>query len=289
MLFRSVLSKKLATIITSVPVEFHEEDFKLKEWNKEELKTIFADLEFRTLGKRLLGEDFTPPPSPRSVVEKEMPQGIQTDLFGNIIETTPVATAPTESSEANEQDEEEVAQVVDKNIHNTPHQYILVEGESAIEDLVKALKLHKEICFDTETTGLDANQASLVGLSFSVKPGDAWYVPCPEYAAATKKMLASFQPLFADSSITWIGQNCKYDLLVLKWAGVEIAGDLFDTMLAHYVIEPEGKRSMDLLSEKFLGYEPVSIEELLGKKGKGQLTMREVEVEKVKEIGRAHV
>ena len=279
----AVLSKKLATIITSVPVEFHEEDFKLKEWNKEELKSIFADLEFRTLGKRLLGEDFTPPPSPRSVVEKEMPQGVQTDLFGNIIETTPVAIAPTESSEANEEDEEEAAQVVDKNIHNTPHHYLLVEGNAAIEDLVKTLKKHKEICFDTETTGLDANQASLVGLSFSVKPGEAWYVPCPEDAAATKKMLASFQPLFADPSITWIGQNCKYDLLVLKWAGVEIAGGLFDTMLAHYVIEPEGKRSMDLLSEKFLGYEPVSIEELIGKKGKGQLTMREVEVEKVKE------
>ena len=188
-----------------------------------------------------------------------------------------------EEEEHEGEEDEEVARVADKNIHNTPHQYSLVEGDSAIEKLVSTLKKYKEICFDTETTGLDANQASLVGLSFSVKPGEAWYVPCPEDATTTKKILAQFQSLFADSSITWIGQNCKYDLLVLKWAGIEIAGSLFDTMLAHYVIEPEGKRSMDLLSEKYLGYEPVPIEELIGKKGKGQLNMRDVEVEKVKE------
>jgi DNA polymerase-1 len=277
----AVLSKKLATIITSVPVEFHEEDFKLKEWNKDELKNIFSELEFRTLGKRLLGEDFTPPPSPRSVVEKEMPQGVQTDLFGNIISSAPTQEPSNMAPEI--EDEEEITRVADKNIHNTPHQYSLVEGESAIDKLVSTLKKHKEICFDTETTGLDANQASLVGLSFSVMPGEAWYVPCPEDPITTKKILAQFQSLFADPSITWIGQNCKYDLLVLKWAGIEIAGSLFDTMLAHYVIEPEGKRSMDLLSEKYLGYEPVSIEELIGKKGKGQLNMRDVEVGKVKE------
>ncbi|NCW88661.1 MAG: DNA polymerase I, partial [Chitinophagia bacterium] len=113
----AVLSKKLATIITSVPVEFHEEDFKLKEWNKDELKNIFSELEFRTLGKRLLGEDFTPPPSPRSVVEKEIPQGVQTDLFGNIISSAP--TPEPSSVAAETEDEEEVARVADKNIHNT--------------------------------------------------------------------------------------------------------------------------------------------------------------------------
>ena len=294
----AILSKKLATIITNVPVEFHEEDFKLKDWDKEKLKEIFSELEFRTLGKRLLGEDFIPAAPARSVVEKEMPQGVQTDLFGNIIESAAPAAAPVRSSlaessssagfesgalESEDENSDDAPIVVDKNIHNTPHQYELVEGETAIQKLVNELSSHREICFDTETTNIDANLAELVGLSFSVKPGSAWYVPCPTNQKETQELLTLFEPLFKDSSITWIGQNIKYDLLVLKWYGVTIAGTLFDTMLAHYVIEPEGKRGMDLLSEKFLGYEPVHIEELIGKKGKGQLSMREVEIEKVKE------
>ena len=109
------------------------------------------------------------------------------------------------------------------------------------------------------------------------------YVPCPENIEKTKEILSHFEPLFADKRKTWIGQNTKYDLLILKWYGIEVAGELFDTMLAHYVIEPDGKRSMDELSQKFLGYEPVSIEELIGKKGKTQGTMRDVEIEKIKE------
>jgi DNA polymerase-1 len=120
-------------------------------------------------------------------------------------------------------------------------------------------------------------------VSFSVKPGTAWYVPCPADQKRTKAILSHFELLFADKKKTWIGQNIKYDLLVLKWYGIELAGNIFDTMLAHYVIEPDGKRSMDILSEKFLGYEPVHIEELIGKKGKTQGTMRDVELEKIKE------
>src|SRR6185436_6434817 len=142
---------------------------------------------------------------------------------------------------------------------------------------------HDEICFDTETTGIDANDAELVGLSFAVKPGEAFYIPCPADQKRTKEILSFFEPLFADKKKIWIGQNTKYDLLVLKWYGIELTGKLFDTMLAHYVIEPDGKRSMDLLSEKYLGYEPVHIEELIGKKGKTQGTMRDVEIEKIKE------
>jgi DNA polymerase-1 len=286
----AILSKKLATIITSIPVKFHEEDFKLKDWNKEDLKTIFSELEFRTLGKRLLGEDFVPPPPPRSVVEKEMPQGVQTDLFGNIIggtaplhAGTPDSTSVESSTASVEADEDLPIGPADKNIHNTLHQYEVVEGESAIKKLVQELSAYKEICFDTETTGLDANLAEIVGLSFSVQPGKAWYVPCPSDSAAAKKLLSNFDGLFSDPDKCWIGQNCKYDLLILKWYGIEIAGSLFDTMLAHYVIEPEGKRSMDLLSEKYLGYVPISIEELIGKKGKGQLSMRDVAVEQIKE------
>ncbi len=208
-----------------------------------------------------------------------MAQGVQTDLFGNIIEPEIKKTEPvlqdTESDGA--------GLVVDKNINNTPHKYEAVEGDAAIKKLVAELKKHDEICFDTETTGIDANDAELVGLSFSVKPGEAFYVPCPADQIRTKEILAHFDSLFSDKKKIWIGQNTKYDLLMLKWYGVEIKGELFDTMLAHYVIEPDGKRSMDILSEKFLGYEPVHIEELIGKKGKTQGNMRDAAIEKVKE------
>ena len=283
----AILSKKLATIITNVPVEFHEENFRLKEWNKEKLKEVFAELEFRTLGKRLLGDEFSLTTSSKGVVEKEMPQGVQTDLFGNIIESQESGVRSRESdselSESFEAPPSEGFGAVDKNINNTPHKYEAVEGDAAIKKLVSELKKHEEICFDTETTGIDANDAELVGLSFSVKPGEAWYVPCPADQKRTKEILAHFESLFTDKKKIWIGQNTKYDLLVLKWYGVELKGNLFDTMLAHYVIEPDGKRSMDLLSEKYLGYEPVHIEELIGKKGKTQGTMRDVEIEKIKE------
>lgn len=272
----AVLSKKLATIITNVPVEFHEEDFKLKEWNKEALKEIFSELEFRTLGKRLLGEEVAAPSGTKSVIEKEIPQGIQTDLFGNIIETQKVEESKVPPTEG-------FGEAADKNINNTPHQYEAIEDDAAIKKLVAALDKHTEICFDTETTGIDANEAELVGLSFSVTPGEAFYVPCPADQDKTKDILALFKPLFSDAGKTWVGQNTKYDMLVLKWYGIELAGNIFDTMLAHYVIEPDGKRSMDLLSEKFLSYQPVSIEELIGKKGKNQGTMRDVELEKIKE------
>lgn len=276
----AILSKKLATIITDVPVEFHEEDFKLKDWNKEKLKEIFADLEFRTLGKRLLGDDFSIATSVKSVVEKEIPQGVQTDLFGNIIEAS---QKPAEEIVLKDSGNSEDPLPVDKNIHNVPHTYNAVEGDAAIKKLVTELRKHAEICFDTETTGIDANDAELVGLSFCVTPGEAYYVPCPADQKKTKDILAHFESLFSDKKKTWIGQNTKYDMLVLKWYGIELAGNIFDTMLAHYVIEPDGKRSMDILSEKFLGYEPVHIEELIGKKGKTQGSMRDVEIEKIKE------
>jgi DNA polymerase-1 len=149
--------------------------------------------------------------------------------------------------------------------------------------MIAVLQTASEICFDTETTNLDANLAELVGLSFSIKAGEAWYVPCPPEQEETKRILALFTDLFADESKLWIGQNLKYDLLMLKWYGHDLKGPLYDTMLAHYVIEPDGRRSMDLLSAQFLQYEPVSITELIGKKGKGQGNMRDVDIEKVKE------
>jgi DNA polymerase I len=285
----AIMSKKLATIITNVPVEFHEGDFEVKAFNTEMLNEVFTELEFKTLGKRILGAAFA------GAVPAEVKQ---TYLFGE--PTKPVAkkssktksaaptlfeaaaeTTATVSDEEGEGNSNIVAP--EKNIHNTPHQYDAVVGDSAIEQLVALLQSHNEICFDTETTGIDANEAELVGMSFCVEAGKAFYVPCPADKKATAKILAQFAPVFNDPGKTWIGQNIKYDLLLMKWYGVEPAGKIFDTMLAHYVAEPEGKRSMDLLSAQFLGYEPVHIEELIGKKGKDQGTMRDVELEKIKD------
>jgi DNA polymerase-1 len=279
----AIMSKKLATIITNVPVEFHEEDYRLKEWNKEALNEVFTELEFKTLGKRILGEDFN--------AFHAAPQGVQTDLFGNAVaapKTPAKSSKQVEKTETEKQpvsgpETEQLGLVAEKNINNTPHDYHLIQGDAAIKELVTNLLQQTEICFDTETTGTDANNVELVGLSFSFKAGEGYYVPCSTNQDEVKELLEKFRPLFESKTVTWIGQNTKYDLLVLKWYGIELKGQLFDTMLAHYLIEPEGRRSMDLLSAQYLGYEPVHIEELIGKKGKTQGSMRDVELEKIKE------
>ncbi|MFL5811304.1 MAG: DNA polymerase, partial [Flavisolibacter sp.] len=261
----AIISKKLATIITNVPVAFHEEDFLIKEWNKEALKEVFTDLEFKTVIKRLLGEDAVGP-----VEGRQAASGVQADLFN--------------SPEANEPPVEPSVIQPQKTAANTPHEYELVESEGEFAALISALKENTEISFDTETTGIDANEADLVGLSFAVKPHHGWYVPVPTgNKEGTKAVLARFADLFNDPEKVWIGQNIKYDLLMLKWHDVAIKGKLFDTMLAHYLIEPDGKSNMDWLSAKYLNYEPIHIEELIGKKGKNQGNMRDVELEKIKE------
>ncbi|WP_132051341.1 DNA polymerase I [Pseudocnuella soli] len=264
----AIMSKRLATIITDVPVAFHEEDFRLKEWNKEGLKEILGELEFRTIGRRLLGEDAFENAAPRKS------RGVQADLF----------SAPTEEANAGGEESEEAAFTgALRTAADTEHNYELVESEGEFAALLDSLAGVTEISFDTETTSIDANQAELVGLSFAIKPHHGWYVPVPANKAAAKDVLNRFAALFANPSKLWIGQNLKYDMLVLKWYDVELVGKKFDTMLAHYLIEPEGKRSMDLLAEKYLHYKPIPIEELIGKKGKGQKTMRDVELDRIKE------
>lgn len=270
----AIMSKKLATIITNVPVDFHEEDYRLKEWNKEELVKSFTELEFKSLGKRILGDDFN--------AFHQAPQAGQMDLFGQPMANVP-SRAETKTAKEDGAPSEGAGLLAEKNILNTPHTYNVVASTSEIEALIEKLSAQKEICFDTETTGTDANNVELVGLSFSWIAGEGYYIPCPADVSATKQILGLFTSLFSRTDITWIGQNIKYDLLVLKWYDVTISGALFDTMLAHYLIEPEGRRSMDLLSAQYLGYEPVHIEALIGKKGKNQGTMRDVELEKIKE------
>ena len=298
----AIMSKKLATIITNVPVAFHEEDFRLKEKNKSALAEIFNELEFKTLGKRILGDEFSVmggAGAAEVVVKKQE----QTDLFGNTVnvkikkkkggekEEDIIAQNESEAMSHEEEvgDSEEglpVELVVNKNSANTPHQYTAVIGTAAIKKLVQELQLQKEICIDTETTGVNANDVSLLGLSFSYKVHEGFYIPIEEDGkreCSAKNILELFQPLFKNKEILWIGQNLKYDFLVLKWYGVELLGQTFDTMLAHYVIEPEGRRSMDLLSAQFLGYEPISITTLIGKKGKNQGNMRDAPLEQVTE------
>ncbi len=271
----AIMSKKLATIITNVPVAFHEEDYKLKEWNKDALVEVFTELEFKTLGKRILGDEFN--------AFHSAPQSVQTDLFGNTVNVKPSA-ASIKKEEANTiKGEESTGLLAEKNINNTDHNYVLVQTREAIQILLDTLLQQKEFCFDTETTNIDANEAELVGLSFSYKKGEGYYIPCPADRNETQKILTQLQPLFDHPTIVWVGQNLKYDLLVLKWYQIEPKGPIFDTMLAHYLIEPEGRRSMDLLSAQYLGYEPVHIDELIGKKGKTQGTMRDVDIEKAKE------
>lgn len=268
----AIMSKKLATIITNVPVSFHEEDFRVKDIDKETLKDVFAELEFKTLGKRILGEDVV---TPAAVA----PEAMVTDLFGNLV---PQKAAPVKAEPTVVEVPEETTIIADKNIENTPHTYHLVDNDAAIQDLVAKLLQQSEVAFDTETTNVDANIADIIGMSFCWEKGTAYYVSIPDNDAA-KKILEQFKPVFDKEDILWIGQNIKYDLMILKWYGHTLKGQMFDTMLAHYVIEPEGKRGMDVLSAKYLGYEPVSIETLIGKKGKNQGSMRDVPVEQVKE------
>jgi DNA polymerase-1 len=262
----AILSKQLATINTNVPVLFEEDEFKLKEFNRGALEEIFKALEFRTIGKRLLGENF-------EAGKPQAKQGVQGDLFA------PHAPAPFAAEEGGPITEAAAQKGDVKTIADISVKYHLVETGTEMDKLLKTLLTHKTICFDTETTHIDANLAELVGLSFAVAPGEAWYVPVPAERDKAQAVIDFFAPLFTDESITWIGQNLKYDLLVLKWYGTTLKGAISDTMLMHYVAEPEGKRNMDLLSEQYLGYKPISITELIGKKGKDQGNMREVPVE----------
>ncbi|RYG28901.1 MAG: DNA polymerase I, partial [Chitinophagaceae bacterium] len=265
----AIMSKKLATIVVDIPVEFHESDFEKKEMNREAIIDIFTQLEFKTMAKRILGEDLQIP---------TVAKPAQMDLFGNEVK----ADKAKESSDEILTIPAPVLQA-DKHIGNTAHDYVLADNDEAIGKMVGELMRHNEISFDTETTGLDANQASLVGMSFCIEKSKGYYIPCPADREVTKRYISLVQPLFDREDVTWVGHNLKYDLLIMKRHGAIFKGELFDTMLAHYVIEPDGKRNMDLLSEMFLGYTPISIEELIGKKGKGQGNMRDVEIEKAKE------
>lgn len=270
---QGILSKKLATILLNAPVQFHHEDFHLSEPNREVLESLFAELEFRTLGRRVFGEDYT-----ISEAANKSTSG-QTDLFGNAI----ASAAPKSAAEQDDDTYEDQSPKIYKTIRDTPHTYHLTDTDERIAELVNLLAKADAFCFDTETTSTDANDAELVGFSFALKPGEGYYIPVPADHEAAQQIVNKFKEVLENPAIGKIGQNLKYDILILKWYGVEVQGKLFDTMLAHYIIDPDTRHNMDVMSEAYLDYAPVSITELIGKKGKTQGNMRDVAVELVKE------
>ena len=267
---QGLLSKKLATINLNVPVELDEAGLEMCAPSKDLLEPLFAELEFRTLGRRVFGDDFS--------ITETRAVSVQTDLFGN-----PTAEGRSTLTVDVEDIYEPPVPVEIKNISTVEHSYYLADTIEKRAELITLLHQQKSICFDTETTGTDANHCELVGLSFAIKPNEGWYVPVPVDEEGIKKIVQEFKPVFENAGIQKIGQNLKFDILTLKWYDVEVKGDLFDTMMAHYVLDPDTRHNMDILSENYLNYKPVSITELIGPKGKNQGSMRDVEMEKIKE------
>lgn len=259
---QGLISKKLATILLDVPVELEEEKLIIEEPNKEILEPLFIELEFRTLGKRVFGETTAIADSPKN-------SNGQMDLF----------SLPPESDT-----KEELSYTGPVNsLENTPHEYMLVNTKTEQEALAKQLASLSSFCFDTEATGLDANLADIVGLSFSFEKGKAYYVPTPKDRQEAQEVVSIFKSVLEDEQIEKVGQNIKYDILLLARYQVTVKGPLFDTMLAHYLIDPDTRHGMDVLSENYLNYKPLSITELIGAKGKKQGNMRDVDLEIIKE------
>jgi DNA polymerase I len=283
---KATLSKWLATIDVAVPIQFEDKQFEIEPFDREALISIFKELEFRTLADAILkhplaGNTAVAAPAAektRSAKNASAGAGIQGSLFED------AGAASSENADSGDAPMPPAAIArAEKNIHNTPHAYHLADTPETRAALIALLDTSKSFCYDSETTALEAPQADLVGFSFAVKPHEAWYVPIPADRAEAQKIVEEFRPLFEDKNIEKIGQNLKYDAVVLKNYGVDLDGPFWDTMLAHYLLEPEQRHNMNYLSESFLDYSPVKIEELIGAKGAKQGTMRDVPIEKIKD------
>ncbi|MDR9374922.1 MAG: DNA polymerase I [Schleiferiaceae bacterium] len=259
---QALLSKHLARIITEVPVDFDPKELTKDPVNEEKVKELFQELEFRNMLKRVTGDKIDQP-----VAAAAPPQGGQTDLFQTETESATAAEAPGGSGL--------------KTLAEVDHLYQLVQHPRERKLLLEYLLDQEEVCFDTETTALDTAQAELVGIAFSYAPHKAYYLHLPE--GQEKEVLEEFRPFFENAEIRKIGQNIKYDLAVLYQYGMAVKGPLWDTMLAHYVLEPDQRHNLDVLAETYLRYQPQPISELIGKKGKKQLNMRQVSPECIAE------
>lgn len=257
-------SKFLATIKTDVPVEFDSKKCLREEINKEELTKIYTELEFRTFINKLNESNTSSKNVKEETVKKGPIQGSLFELF------------PTEGQEV-----PKYSNLTD--LKSTPHTYHLVDTEEKMDDLGAFLSRQKFFAFDTETDSVDTSKANLVGMSFAVKENEAWYVPVPAEREKAEKVIAHFSPALTNAAIEKIGQNIKFDILVLRNYNVRIQGKLFDTMIAHYLLNPELRHGMDYLAETYLKYQTIHIEELIGEKGKNQLNMRNVAIDQIAE------
>jgi len=263
-----IFSKFLATIKIDIPIEFKKEEYKRKEINAERIAELFEELEFRSLISRVLKKDGTPANPVRITTTHEAIQG---DLFAELL---PVANTSQDTNSYTSGLQE---------LKDIPHEYHLVDTDEAIASLVAKLAEQTFCSFDTETTGLDPTISELVGMSFSYKESEAYYVPVPENKEQAKAIVEQFRPFFENEKIEKIGQNIKYDITVLKKYGINIKGKLFDTMIAHYLINPELRHNMDYMAETYLKYRTIHIDELIGAKGKNQLSMRHLRPDQVKD------
>ena len=273
---QGILSKHLARILCEVPIEYEEEKLMATPPNRALLEPLLDELEFRTLRKRILGEDSPAPSAEPKVAPKK--DSNQMDMFA-------LSAAP-QTNVFDKSIEESVSEPTNfsfNNLQNTKHQYHLIQGEAAIKSLIGFLARQSSFCFDTETTSLSVVEAELVGMSFAYRKAEAFYVPFPENKEECQKQVDLFKEIFANETIQKIAQNIKYDMSVLANYGLEIKGDIYDTMLAHYLIEPEKRHNMDAMAMSYLNYEPMSIESLIGKKGIKQGNMRDADVMAVKE------
>jgi DNA polymerase-1 len=279
-----ILSKKLARILLDCPVTFNAEDFELSKPDVQKTDEIFMELEFRqmkTQFDKLFGtgkeydeidineassETLETPKAAKKVPTKKSNED-QFDLFG-----------------FSDDDSDEVrTNSFYATLETTEHFYQIVQGDLPVKLLMQNLMNQTSVCFDTETTGIDALNAELVGLALSWEKGKAFYVPFPENQEEAQQLMEKFRPFFESETIEKIGQNIKYDLKILANYGIAVKGKLFDTMIAHYLINPDMRHNMDVLSETYLKYSPKSIETLIGKKGKNQKSMRDVNLEDIKE------
>jgi DNA polymerase-1 len=278
---KGILSKKLATILLDCPVVFDENDYELSTPDVAKTDALFNELEFRRMAEQfdVLFKKGGATAQLNQVDEaklykKPLPKVVGTknedqfDLFGSTL---------------HDETSDETRHQYYSSLENTEHFYQTIQGELAVKLLLQNLQNQTSVCFDTETTGLDALHAELVGISFSYEKGKGFYVPFPENQEEATTLIEKFRPFFENEAIEKIGQNLKYDLKILSNYNIQVKGKLFDTMIAHYLINPDMRHNMDILSETYLKYSPKSIEDLIGKKGKNQLSMRDVPLEDIKE------
>ncbi len=275
-----ILSKKLARILLDCPVTFDASNYELSKPDVEKTDALFQELEFRQMKTQFdkyfgTGKDYN-----------------EIDTNGVSHENNQIQKKPVKKSNEDQFDlfgfSDEENSEVNTNSHyatleNTEHFYQIIQGDLPVKLLLQNLMNQTSVCFDTETTGIDALNAEIVGMSFSYEKGKAFYIPFPENQEETQVLIDKFKPFFENENIEKIGQNIKYDLKILSHYGIQIKGKLFDTMIAHYLINPDMRHNMDVLSETYLKYSPKSIEDLIGKKGKNQKSMRDVPLEEIKE------